>query len=466
MRRGVGEVEEEGGVAVALDEADRLVGEHVGQVLILTDLRVLESAPDLVRTLRRRRLVVERPELDTLDPRVDEDAATLEHAEVLVEAAAHRVVLALAAEMPLADHAGGVALRLERVGEGALAETQAEVGVAAHRVELPAEAGLIAAGQQARARRAADRVRHVALLEQDAAARERVDVGRLDHLAAVDPDVGRAEVVGEDQDDVGLPISSRWRGGCRRDREEARDQEGGGEQTALRLVLHDPLDAMSAGLPRRWLPERREHVGHHARQRLRAPAHATPQRDQLRNRAGVHHREQHRQPAVEVAVALAGARQERRAAPRRRCRSRPAAPSPVRRAPRPPPPRRRTPCPRPQAARRRRSPPSNRSAARSATRRHHAVDGDHGRRPRAGVDRRAQAETDRSRAAAASSASTVSATTIAPTLEVRGERAGHAQDDQPCGARERSSSARPPLARDGGPCRTTANATRSMSLDQ
>ena len=67
-----------------------------------------------------------------------------------------------------------------------------------------AEALLVAAGQQAGARRAAVRARDVALRAADAVLGDRVDVRRRDVLAAVDADVGVAEVVGQDDDDVGF----------------------------------------------------------------------------------------------------------------------------------------------------------------------------------------------------------------------------------------------------------------------
>ena len=93
MRHGVGEVEEERPVAVPLDEPQRPLGVAPGQGRLHD--RVLDHL-----------LAVEQ--LDR--PHV----VAVEDAEVLVEAAAGRQRLRpLVAEVPLADHAGGVAGLLE-----------------------------------------------------------------------------------------------------------------------------------------------------------------------------------------------------------------------------------------------------------------------------------------------------------------------------------------------------------------
>ncbi len=74
----------------------------------------------------------------------------------------------------------------------------------------------IAAGHQRGPRGRADRLA-IEGFEPDAALRERIDVRRLDQPAAI-AEIGIAEVVGHDEDDVG---PERIGGGERRRREEA-----------------------------------------------------------------------------------------------------------------------------------------------------------------------------------------------------------------------------------------------------
>ncbi len=124
-----------------------------------------------------------------------------EEAEELVEAALLRVHFRQRAEVPLADQAGGVAGGLEPVGEGRLGQRQA---LAAAGIELVAEAGLVAAGQQPGARRRAIRPGHVAVGEPHAGGGQRVEVRRGDVLAAVEAHVGIAHVVADDEQDVGF----------------------------------------------------------------------------------------------------------------------------------------------------------------------------------------------------------------------------------------------------------------------
>ena len=178
----------------------RLVGEHVGQVAI--DLLLLEPAQHLVAAHRRPVFAADRAVLHARQTGVDEDAAAFEHAEVLVEAPAHRMMGLLVPQMPLADHAGPVAQRLHPVGQGRLIQAHAGAHVPAGRIELPTVTLLVAAGHQPGPRRTAHRMADVARREANAARRQRVDVRGRDHLAAVDADVGVAEVVGQDQHDV------------------------------------------------------------------------------------------------------------------------------------------------------------------------------------------------------------------------------------------------------------------------
>src|SRR5207249_6256168 len=158
----------------------------------------------------------------------------LVEAVVIVEAAPDRHVVTVAPEVPLTHDRGAVALATQDLGERHLRRRQAlleDVLEARERdqvrhpefaageeiledvvlkavpriavvwLELVAEALLVAARHQRRARRAADRRRDVAFRTRRALRPDRVDARRR-HPAAVARDVGLPEVVGQDQDDV------------------------------------------------------------------------------------------------------------------------------------------------------------------------------------------------------------------------------------------------------------------------
>src|SRR5437773_379951 len=76
----------------------------------------------------------------------------------------------------------------------------ARSGARPHDADLQAVPHRIAAGEQRRPRGRADRL-HVERLQPSARRREFVDVRRFD-LAAVEADVGEAEIVGQEVDDV------------------------------------------------------------------------------------------------------------------------------------------------------------------------------------------------------------------------------------------------------------------------
>src|SRR5438128_1381161 len=131
-----------------------------------------------------------------------------EEAKILLKAAAHRVELPLAAEVPLADHAGGVASLFEALSERRFREWQADVLAFRRRagVELMAEPLLIAACHQAGPRRAAIRPRDVTVGAADAVLCDRVDVGRGNVLAALDADIAIAHVIANDDEDIGFGV--------------------------------------------------------------------------------------------------------------------------------------------------------------------------------------------------------------------------------------------------------------------
>ncbi len=220
----VRDVEEERPVAVAVDEADRLAHELGGHVL----LREAEIwiDPLFVAPVRVGELVV----------RVGEAGEE-------VEAVAPRMVtrvLVEVAEMPFADHAGGVACQLQRLGERDLGGGKTRYGRLSGLREIggadpgrdpagePRESVLqrvapwldrkvhsgaqrIAPGEEPRARRRAVHTAGVELREAHALVRQLIQVWRADAAGAERPHVPVAEVVGEDDDDVGARCETAGR---------------------------------------------------------------------------------------------------------------------------------------------------------------------------------------------------------------------------------------------------------------
>src|SRR5439155_3481405 len=124
---------------------------------------------------------------------------------IIIEAARLRMMRGAETLMPLADQASGITGAAQAVGDGALLERQSEfLFVADVRIELMAEACLVTPGEKAGARRAAIRRRDVAVVATHAAGRERVEVRRRHVLAAVNAGVAIAEIVGDDDEDVGF----------------------------------------------------------------------------------------------------------------------------------------------------------------------------------------------------------------------------------------------------------------------
>src|SRR5262249_23031795 len=133
--------------------------------------------------------------------------------DVHVEALALRLE-AFTAQVPFADVCGGVSRRLERLGEGRLFERQLRgddgaqqwlvgpVGAAGDEVG-EVEALRVLAGDQRGARRRADGAGGVGGGELYAVGGEAVEVRRAVVGAAVTAEVAGAEVVDQDDDDVG-----------------------------------------------------------------------------------------------------------------------------------------------------------------------------------------------------------------------------------------------------------------------
>ena len=227
MRGVEGEVEEERVRRVTLDERDRLAPERVRQVRLLRhrfraaqDLPVEGRAPFGDPSEIKANAPVIRPD-DDGNARPEAVPAPHE-AEELVEAPLHRVVLGRNAEVPLAHRAGHVARRLQAVREGGLLEGEGIVGCVF--VTMHAKTLLVPPGQQPRARRTAPGPGHVPVREPHPAGREGVEVRRRDVLDALEPEVPVAEVVRDDQQDVGLAVRRR-RGSRRAAQRDGRQSE-------------------------------------------------------------------------------------------------------------------------------------------------------------------------------------------------------------------------------------------------
>ena len=101
------EVQEERLLVVARNEVDGLARERVSQV---------------GRLVHRLAPTQDGIALRTASPHGEVAVPAVQEAEELVEAAAQRLELVRHAEVPLADHARGVARRLQAVGERALGD--------------------------------------------------------------------------------------------------------------------------------------------------------------------------------------------------------------------------------------------------------------------------------------------------------------------------------------------------------
>ena len=129
-------------------------------------------------------------------------------AEELVEPPLQRVVLLAGAKVPLPHQTRRVAGLPHHVAECRLILWQPEVRVhialvVRRRVVLVAEAVLIAARVEAGPHRTADCRRGVTVGQPDTVRRQLVDVRRRDDRRSVGADIAVAQVVGEDDDDVG-----------------------------------------------------------------------------------------------------------------------------------------------------------------------------------------------------------------------------------------------------------------------
>ena len=131
------------------------------------------------------------------------------------------------AEVPFAEHGGGVAVRLEKRGDGGAAGFDERWTEALEYALFEATAPSVAARQERVAARRAKRGRGVGVGEAEAFAGEAIHVRGLPRAGGVvSGDVADAEVVGEDVDDVGR------RGGV-----EGGAEQQGEEQARNHLVV-------------------------------------------------------------------------------------------------------------------------------------------------------------------------------------------------------------------------------------
>ena len=191
----VREVNEERLFAILLDEADRLAGETVGEVFPLRSIRQ-------VREFIRAEIGWWR--------------ALSATAQVEVEALMLGPMLGRFAEMPFSEESGFVAAGLQSLGEGDFIERQEWLNrrplellvrfvLAARQPVRDAQARGVFAGQDARARRRANRRGGVGIGKAHAFLRQAVKIGRFVKSASVATDVRPAEIIGEDENNVRLP---------------------------------------------------------------------------------------------------------------------------------------------------------------------------------------------------------------------------------------------------------------------
>ena len=129
---------------------------------------------------------------------------------VVAEEAVEALLIGIAlrpgvAEPPFAEGAAGVALCFQALGDGDIGGKEGVLSLGLHRgiVAHGGVAGMFA-GHEDTARGRADGVAGVGTGEFHARGGERVDAGRLDLLLSVAAELAVAEIIREDEDDVGL----------------------------------------------------------------------------------------------------------------------------------------------------------------------------------------------------------------------------------------------------------------------
>src|SRR5262245_33531444 len=112
-------------------------------------------------------------------------------------------------EVPLAHQSRGIARSLERLCHCRFFEREPESsGRRPRKISFVAESLLVATGHEAGARWAALWARDVTAGESHAVGGERVNIGRQNVRAALDTQVRVAEIVRDDENDVGALVRS------------------------------------------------------------------------------------------------------------------------------------------------------------------------------------------------------------------------------------------------------------------
>ena len=245
MRGPVGEIQEEGAVAVRLDHPDRLLGVPVGQVaagfeygaavvLRREAQRSPEELIDRIEVLLRVhdvRMILGQIEAARHEDALVESLIVGSHpvrASEMPFADVYVVVAPFSEQLRERDFRGGHAHLFVGNFDGVLVEqarSQSGLGLRAlaegyqaseaggRRREFEAEARPVASRHQRGARRRTGRVRRIAVDERRAVGRDRIDVGRghgaIRDAPAAEREIVPAEIVREDQDDVGRAFRGR-----------------------------------------------------------------------------------------------------------------------------------------------------------------------------------------------------------------------------------------------------------------
>ena len=190
VRGGMSEINEKRAIFVLFDELDGMAREQMGDVAILSKLlvAVIPVGPHPVPF----RGVIHVP---------------FEVSDKFIEALVHRMGSRIASQMPLAEKRRGVARFAEQFRNQDFVRRHADARLSlVPDEERIAQAGalLVAAGHQRRARRRASRPVRVEIRHHESLGSELVELRRAGLGSAVEPDIAIAEVVGQDENNVGL----------------------------------------------------------------------------------------------------------------------------------------------------------------------------------------------------------------------------------------------------------------------
>ena len=230
----MGEVEEERFVAGPPDEGDGLFGVALGEGGLFGKLGIgFEAA------------VVAEGSFG-LHPGRDHVVA-VEQAEVGVESLPGGHVAVFGAQVPFAHHGGAVALRLERFGERDLLRRQAGLAVGTEHVAHPRADG-VAAREEGCAGGGAGRGGRVELGEAHAFGGHLVEVRRANRRVAVARQVAVAEIVGEEDDEVGAAgrfsgAGHPGRGGAGSDEDQRHQKEEAAQGSGRPWHQHRGVEA-------------------------------------------------------------------------------------------------------------------------------------------------------------------------------------------------------------------------------